>query len=269
MSAVRVAITGAAGRMGQRLVALTHQGEHTVVTGATEVSTHGKIKHDAGLVAGIGEIGVTISPSLALDIGRADVVIDFSSPEATVAHARIAGEARVPMVIGTTGMSTEQAAAVASAMEGLAYVKAPNFSVGVNLVLKLLSTAASILSDEYDIEVVEMHHRHKVDAPSGTALRMAEVLAEARGVSLETHGVYARHGHTGARSRGTIGMQTLRGGDVAGDHTVIFAADGERVEIGHRASGRDTFASGAIRAARWVVAQTKPGQYDMADVLGL
>ncbi|MDH4230338.1 MAG: 4-hydroxy-tetrahydrodipicolinate reductase [Nitrospirota bacterium] len=268
MKAVRVAITGAAGRMGQRLVTLAHQGEHTVVTGASEASGHGKISHDAGLVAGIGEIGVTISPDLSHDIGRADVVIDFSVPEASVRHARLAGEARVPMVIGTTGLSAAQNAAIAESLSGLPYVQAPNMSVGITLLLTLLDTAARTLTDEYDIEIVEMHHRHKIDAPSGTALRLGEVVARARGVDLEKDGVFTRHGHTGPRARGSIGLQTLRGGDVAGDHLVIFAADGERVEIGHRASGRDTFAMGAIRAACWVVGRA-PGHYDMQDVLGL
>ncbi|MFQ5508721.1 MAG: 4-hydroxy-tetrahydrodipicolinate reductase [Leptospirillia bacterium] len=268
MSTLRIAITGAAGRMGQELVRLVHQGEGTVVTVATEVPTHGQVGHDAGVVAGIGPIDVTVTPDLSHDIGRSDVVIDFSSPEATVRHAQIAGEAGVSMVIGTTGLSTDQAAHIASSMEGLPYIKAPNMSVGVNLVFKLLDMAARALTEEYDIEIIEAHHRHKVDAPSGTALRMGEVVAAARGVTLDTHGVFARHGQTGAREPGSIGLQSLRMGDVAGEHTVMFAADGERVEIGHRASGRETFARGAIRAARWVVTRP-PGLYDMQDVLGL
>jgi len=268
MSAVRVAVTGAAGRMGQRLVVLAHQGEGTVVSGAAEHAAHNQIGHDAGMVAGIGPIDVTISPGLEHDIDRADVVIDFSLPEASVHHAKVAGAAGVPMVIGTTGLSPEQQATIEGALSGVPYVQAPNMSVGINLLLKLLNMAAFALDDSYDVEVVEMHHRHKVDAPSGTALRLAQEVADARGVSLDTHGVYARHGADAARERGTIGLQSLRGGDVAGDHTVIFAADGERVEIGHRASSRDTFALGAIRAARWVVGRA-PGAYDMQDVLGL
>lgn len=268
MNPVRVAITGAAGRMGQRLVALTHQGEETVVTGAAEHSTHGQIGHDAGMVAGIGPIDVTISPGLSHDIGRADVVIDFSTPEATLEHARVAAKAGVPIVIGTTGLSAAQQRELEQCLEGVPYVQAPNMSVGVNLLLKLLGMAARALNEDYDVEVVEMHHRYKVDAPSGTALALAQAVAAARGVSLEKAGVFARHGNTGPRRRGTIGMQTLRGGDVAGDHTVIFAADGERVEIGHKASSRDTFAHGAIRAARWVVGRA-PGAYTMQDVLDL
>lgn len=268
MKPVRLAITGAAGRMGMRLVALGHQGEGTVVTGAAEYSGHGQIGHDAGMVAGIGPIDVTISPGLGHDIARADVVIDFSTPEASVHHAQVAGTAGVPMVLGTTGISPEQQRAIAQALAGVPYVQAPNMSVGVNVLLKLLRMAGTALDDSYDVEVVEMHHRHKVDAPSGTALRLAREVADARGVTLDSHGVFARHGVTGARKRGTIGLQTLRGGDVAGDHTVIFAADGERIEIGHRASNRDTFAQGAIRAARWVVGKPA-GAYDMQDVLGL
>lgn len=268
MRPVRLAITGAAGRMGVRLVALGHQGEGTVVTGAAERAGHGQIGHDAGMVAGIGPIDVTISPDLKHAIGRADVVIDFSVPDASVHHAQVAGSAGVPMVLGTTGINPEQQSAISRALAGVPHVQAPNMSVGVNVLLKLLHMAASALDDSYDVEVVEMHHRHKVDAPSGTALRLAREVAAARGVSLDGHGVFARHGVTGPRKRGAIGLQSLRGGDVAGDHTVIFAADGERIEIGHRASSRDTFALGAIRAARWVVGRPA-GAYDMQDVLGL
>ncbi len=268
MNPVRITVAGAGGRMGLRITALAHQGDGTVVVGAAEYSGHGQVGHDIGTLAGIGVIDVTLSPDLALNLDRTDVVIDFSTPEGTLAYAAAAGKAGIPMVIGTTGLDPAQQAQVAESLAGVPYVQAPNMSVGVNLILKLLAQAATALDDSYDIEVVEMHHRHKIDAPSGTALRMAEVLAEARGISLEQEGVFSRHGQTGPRPRGAIGVQTLRGGDVAGDHTVIFAADGERVEIGHRASGRDTFASGAIRAARWVVGRA-PGRYGMQEVLGL
>lgn len=268
MSTVRVAITGAAGRMGQRLVALAHKGEGTVVAGAAEYTTHGQIGHDAGMVAGIGPIDVTISPGLSHDIDRADVVIDFSTPEATVDHAAVAGAAGVPIVIGTTGLSDAQKAQVEKSLSGVPYVMAPNMSAGVNLIFRLLEIAGRALDDSYDVEIAEIHHRYKVDAPSGTALRMAEVVAAARGVDLKDVGVFARHGDTGPRVRGSIGMQSLRAGDVAGEHTVTFGADGERVEIVHKASNRDTFALGAIRAARWVVGR-EPGAYHMWDVLGL
>jgi 4-hydroxy-tetrahydrodipicolinate reductase len=254
--------------MGARLVALAHQGEGTVLAAATEASTHGQLGHDAGVVAGIGPIDVTISPDLAHEIGRADVVIDFSTPAATVAHARVAGAAKVPMVIGTTGLSDDQQARIDAALAEVPYVQAPNMSVGVNLLLRLLDLAARALDESYDVEIVETHHRHKVDAPSGTALAMGEAVARARGVSLATHGVFTRHGHTGARERGTIGLQSLRVGDVAGDHLVVFGNDGERVELAHRASSRDTFALGALRAARWVVGRP-PGRHDMQEVLGL
>jgi 4-hydroxy-tetrahydrodipicolinate reductase len=254
--------------MGTRLVALAHQGEGTVLAAATEVSTHGQLGHDAGVVAGIGTIDVTISPDLAHEVGKVDVVIDFSTPQATVAHARVAGAAKVPMVIGTTGLSDDQQSQVDAALAGVPYVQAPNMSVGVNLLLKLLDLAARALDETYDVEIVETHHRHKVDAPSGTALAMGEAVARARGVSLATHGVFERHGHTGARARGTIGLQSLRVGDVAGDHVVTFGTDGERIELAHRASSRDTFALGALRAARWVV-NAAPGRHGMDEVLGL
>jgi len=265
---LRVAITAAAGRMGQRLVALSHQGEGTVVTVATEASGHGQMGHDAGNVAGIGPIDVTISPDLSHGIGQADVVIDFSTPEASVATARVAGAAKVPAVIGTTGLTPAQQKAIEQALAGVPWVQAPNMSVGVNVLFKLLALAARTLGEDYDVEIVETHHRHKVDAPSGTALALGAIAAEAKGADFDADAVYARHGRTGPRKPGTIGMQSLRVGDVAGDHTVVLGTDGERLELTHRAHGRDTFALGALRAARWVVTRP-PGRYDMQDVLGL
>jgi 4-hydroxy-tetrahydrodipicolinate reductase len=268
VSPLRLAVTAAAGRMGQRLVALGHQGEGTVVTVATEASGHGQMGHDAGAVAGIGPIGVTLSPDLAHGLGHADVMIDFSTPEATVAHARAAGAAKVPAVVGTTGLSAGQQAEVEKALAGVAWVQAPNMSVGVNVLFRLLALAARTLGEAYDVEIVETHHRHKVDAPSGTALALGRIAAEAKGVDFDAGAVYARHGRTGPRKRGSIGLQTLRVGDVVGDHTVVLGADGERLELTHRAQSRDTFALGALRAARWVAGRP-PGRYDMQDVLGL
>jgi len=265
---VRVAVTAAAGRMGQRLVALAHQGEGTVVTVATEASGHGQMGHDAGTVAGLGPIDVTISPDLSHGIGHADVVIDFSTPEATVAHAKVAGAAKVPVVVGTTGLAPEQQAQVEAALAGVPWVQAPNMSVGVNVLFKLLDLAVRTLGEAYDVEIVETHHRHKVDSPSGTALALGRVAAEARGVDFDGHAVFERHGRTGPRKAGSIGLQTLRVGDVVGDHTVVLGTDGERLELTHKAQGRDTFAHGALRAARWVVGRP-PGRYDMQDVLGL
>jgi 4-hydroxy-tetrahydrodipicolinate reductase len=267
-SPLRVAVTAAAGRMGRRLVALGHQGEGTVVTVATEASGHGQMGHDAGAVAGIGPIGVTLSPDLAHGIGDADVVIDFSTPEATVAHAKAAGAAKVPVVVGTTGLSAEQLAGMEKALAGVAWVQAPNMSVGVNVLFRLLELAVGTLGEAYDVEIVETHHRHKVDAPSGTALALGAIAARAKGVDFDSQAVYARHGRTGPRRQGTIGLQSLRVGDVVGDHTVVLGTDGERLELTHRAQSRDTFALGALRAARWV-ATRPPGRYDMQDVLGL
>jgi len=265
---LRVAVTAAAGRMGQRLVALGHQGEGTVIAVATEASGNGQMGHDAGAVAGIGPIDVTISPDLAHGIGHADVVIDFSTPEATVAHAKVAGAAKVPAVIGTTGLSPEQQSQIETALSGVPWVQAPNMSVGVNVLFKLLELAARTLGEGYDVEIVETHHRHKVDAPSGTALALGRIAAGAMGVDFAQSAVYARQGRTGPREPGTIGLQTLRVGDVVGDHTVVLGTDGERLELTHKAQSRDTFAHGALRAARWVVGRP-PGRYDMQDVLGL
>jgi 4-hydroxy-tetrahydrodipicolinate reductase len=265
---LRIAVTAAGGRMGQRLVALAHQGEGTVVTVATEDSGHGQMGHDAGTVAGIGPIDVTLSPDLAHGIGHADVVIDFSTPEATVAHAEVAGAAKVPAVIGTTGLSPEQQARVERALAGVPWVQAPNMSVGVNVLFKLLDLAVRTLGEAYDVEIVETHHRHKVDAPSGTALALGKIAAGALGVEFSENAVFERHGRTGPRKAGAIGIQTLRAGDVVGDHTVVLGSDGERLELTHKAQSRDTFAHGALRAARWVAGRP-PGRYDMQDVLGL
>lgn len=268
MNPLRVAVTAAAGRMGQRLVALGHQGEGTVVTVATEVSGHGQMGHDAGTVAGIGPIDVTLSPDLSHGIGHADVVIDFSTPEGAIAAAEVAGAAKVPVVMGTTGLSPDQQARVEAALSGVAWVQAPNMSVGVNVLFRLLELAVRTLGEAYDVEIVETHHRHKADAPSGTALALGRVAAGAMGVDFSKNAVFERHGRTGAREHGTIGLQTLRVGDVVGDHTVVLGTDGERLELTHKAQSRDTFAHGALRAARWVAGRP-PGRYDMQDVLGL
>ncbi len=223
---------------------------------------------DAGLMAGVGELGVPLVDDLQTVLEHFDVLIDFTAPEATLRHLDLCRAAGKRMVIGTTGFDAAQKARIAAVAEDIAIVFAPNMSIGVNLCLKLLDTAARVLGDEVDIEIVEAHHRHKVDAPSGTALRMGEVVAAALGRDLETCAVYGRQGRTGARERTTIGFETIRAGDIVGDHTVMFAAEGEIVEITHRASSRLTFASGAVRAAGWVMHQP-PGLYDMQAVLGL
>jgi 4-hydroxy-tetrahydrodipicolinate reductase len=219
-------------------------------------------------VAGIGPIGTSIRPDLDEVLADFDVLIDFTTPEATLHNVSLCRDAGCRMVIGTTGLSQSQRESVREAAIDTALVYAPNMSVGVNLCFKLLEMAARVMGDDCDIEIIEAHHRHKVDAPSGTALRMGEVVADTLGRDLETCAVYGRHGRTGARARDTIGFETIRAGDTVGEHSVWFAADGERVEIAHKATSRMTFARGAVRAARWIAGRER-GQFDMLDVLGL
>ncbi len=264
----RIAIPGAAGRMGRTLIDACGRADDVQLGAATERSGHDLLGSDAGMVAGIGETGVAIADDMASVVDRFDVLIDFTVPEASLAHLALCRSNGKRMVIGTTGFSEEQKQQIESASNDIAIVFAPNMSVGVNLCLKLLDTAARVLGDSVDIEVIEAHHRHKVDAPSGTALRMGEVVADALGRDLKACAVYGREGITGARDRGTIGFETIRAGDIVGDHTVMFATEGERVEITHKASSRMTFASGAVRAAAWVGSRDK-GLFDMQDVLGL
>lgn len=264
----RIAVVGAAGRMGKTLIEACHQAEGVELTVATEQPSSSLIGADAGEVAGIGKNGVIIAPSLDQAAQDFDVLIDFTRPEPCLAHLAWCVEYGKKMVIGTTGFDDAGKATIAKAAETIAIVFAPNMSVGVNLCLKLLDMAAKVLGDSVDIEIIEAHHRHKIDAPSGTALRMGEVVANALGRDLKEVAVYGREGITGERERPTIGFATVRAGDVVGDHTVLFADVGERVEITHKASSRMTFAKGAVRAASWL--QDKPnGLYDMQDVLGL
>ena len=223
---------------------------------------------DVGELVAQGKIGVNLSGDLNAVLDQFDVLIDFTHPSVTLKNLEICRQAGKSMVIGTTGFSPEEKQQLAEAGKQISIVFAANFSVGVNLCLKLLDTAARVLGDDVDIEIIEAHHRHKVDAPSGTALRMGEVVANALGRDLQKVAVYGREGQTGARERETIGFATVRAGDVVGDHTVLFAADGERVEITHKASSRMTFAKGAVRAALWLQ-KRQPGLYDMQDVLGL
>ena len=263
---VDIAVAGAAGRMGRYLIEACTQAENARCSAATEHPDSPALGNDAGLLAGVGELGVPVRADLAA--ARFDVLIDFTRPAATLAnlaHCRDAGKA---MVIGTTGFDAGQKQAITAAAADIPVVFAPNMSVGVNLCLKLLETAARVLGDGVDIEIIEGHHRDKVDAPSGTALRMGEVVAEVLGRDLSQCAVYGREGHTGARQRSTIGFATVRAGDLVGEHTVLFADLGERVEITHKASSRMTFAKGAVRAALWLQGRA-PGLYDMQDVLGL
>jgi 4-hydroxy-tetrahydrodipicolinate reductase len=265
---IRIAITGAAGRMGRTLVSAGQEYEGVVVTGAVEVPGNPFLGQDAGMLAGVGEIGVPIGDSLAAIGDEFDVLVDFTVADASIENIHICRAGGKRAVVGTTGFSPAQRARVAEDAEHIAVVLAPNMSVGVNVCFKLLEMAARALGDEVDVEIIEAHHRHKVDAPSGTAVRMGEVVAGALGRDLAQCAVYGREGHTGERARNTIGFETVRAGDIVGEHTVMFAGAGERVEITHRASSRLNFAHGALRAARWIVGKDR-GVFDMQDVLGL
>ena len=264
----RVIVAGAGGRMGGRIVHMAMENPDVVLAGAFERGDHGAVGRDAGEVAGLGVVGVPVAGSPEEVGGPGDVLIDFTSPEATLANARVAAEKGWSLVIGTTGIAGERLEALGEVATGLRCVMAPNMSVGVNLMFRIASEMARILGDDYDMEILETHHRFKKDAPSGTALRLARVLAEAVGRDLDKTAVYERRGMIGERSRDEIGIQTWRAGDITGEHTVMFGGVGERLELTHRAHNRDNFARGAVKAALWVVDQP-PGFYDMQDVLGL
>ncbi|WPP44110.1 4-hydroxy-tetrahydrodipicolinate reductase [Pseudomonas sp. AN-1] len=264
----RIAVMGAAGRMGKTLVEAVQQAPGAVLSAAVDRPDSSLIGADAGELAGVGRLGVALAGDLAQVLDDFDVLIDFTHPSVTLKNLEVCRAASKAMVIGTTGFTPEEKQQLAEAAREIPIVFAANFSVGVNLCLKLLDTAARVLGDEVDIEIIEAHHRHKVDAPSGTALRMGEVVASALGRDLRKVAVYGREGQTGARERETIGFATVRAGDVVGDHTVLFAADGERVEITHKASSRMTFAKGAVRSALWLEGRA-PALYDMQDVLDL
>ncbi len=265
---IRIIIVGAAGRMGRMLVRAVSEDERLVLVGATERESSGLIGRDAGEVAGVETLGVPLVSGLD-GMPEADVLIDFTAPEATLAHAAHAKTSGWRMVIGTTGFTPEQLADLRATLSEVPVVMAANFSVGVNLALNLIRQAAEVLSgDDYDAEIFEAHHRHKVDAPSGTALAMGRSIAEGRGVELERVAVRARDGITGPREPGSIGFSVVRGGSIVGEHRAMFIADEERVEITHIASDRMVFARGALRAARWLVDQPA-GWYEMRDVLGL
>ncbi|HEX5843778.1 MAG TPA: 4-hydroxy-tetrahydrodipicolinate reductase [Pseudomonas sp.] len=264
----RIAVMGAAGRMGKTLIEAVQLAEGASLCAAIDRADSSLVGADVGELVAQGKIGVSLAGDLRAVLDQFDVLIDFTHPSVTLKNLEICRQAGKAMVIGTTGFSVEEKQLLAEAGKQIPIVFAANFSVGVNLCLKLLDTAARVLGDDVDIEIIEAHHRHKVDAPSGTALRMGEVVANALGRDLQKVAVYGREGQTGARERETIGFATVRAGDVVGDHTVLFAADGERVEITHKASSRMTFAKGAVRAALWLDASA-PGLYDMQDVLGL
>ena len=263
----RVAIAGATGRMGQMLIEAVRASGDCRLAGALDRDDSPALGQDAGAFAGWAS-GVPVTADLAAGLRGAHCLIDFTRPEATMAHLAACRAAGVALVIGTTGFSDAQMAGIAAAARDIAIVMAPNMSVGVNVTFKLLEMAAKALSTGYDIEIIEAHHRHKVDAPSGTALKMGEVIADALGRDLKDCAVYARHGHTGERDPSTIGFATIRGGDIVGDHTVLFAGTGERIEISHKSSNRQGYAQGALRAARFL-ADKRNGLYDMYDVLNL
>ncbi len=266
-SPLRVAIAGASGRMGRMLIEAVSQADDCRLAGALDILGAPALGTDATAFLGQAS-GVAITADLAAGLHNTGVLIDFTRPEGTLAHLRVCRELGVQMVIGTTGFTDAQKAEIAAASKDIAIVMAPNMSVGVNVTLKLLQMAAKALATGYDIEVIEAHHRHKVDAPSGTALKMGEVIAEALGRDLKDCAVYAREGVTGERDPSSIGFATIRGGDIVGDHTVLFAGTGERIEITHKSSSRATYAQGSLRAARFL--SSKPnGLFDMFDVLSL
>lgn len=264
----RIALVGVSGRMGLSLIkaaALADAASLSVAISRLDSLAIGK---DAGELAGISCLGIPVGDNLAAMLDRFDVLIDFTRPEPSMNYIDICRQAGKKVVIGTTGYSEAQKALIAEAAQDIAIVMAPNMSVGVNLSLKLLEMAAKVMGEYTDIEVIEAHHRHKVDAPSGTALRMGEVVAHALGRTLQDCAIYGREGDTGVRDRKTIGFSTIRAGDIVGEHTVMFADEGERLEITHKASSRMTFANGAVRAAVWLEHKDR-GLYDMQDVLGL
>lgn len=265
----KIGIVGCAGRMGQMLVAEVLASEELALAGGTERPGGDAVGRDLGELLGRGRLGLTVGSDAKALFSASDAVIDFTSPAAAAIHAQLAAETRTAYVVGTTGLTADQEAALRHAATRTAVVWAPNMSVGVNLLFSLVEQVAALLDPAtYDIEILEMHHRHKVDAPSGTALGLGQAAARGRQVPLDSVWQKTRDGVTGPRKAGDIGFATLRGGDVVGDHTVVFAADGERIELSHKASSRQVFAKGAVRAARWAIGRP-PGLYSMKDVLGL
>jgi 4-hydroxy-tetrahydrodipicolinate reductase len=265
---MKIGILGCAGRMGQSLVRQVTSTPGCVLAAACDRPGFAGIERDVGTVAGLEPLGVAVADGAAAVFAACDVVIDFTSPAATLDHVALAVAHRCHLVIGTTGLSAAAETALAEAAAHVVIVASPNMSLGVNILAGLVKRVAQTLDPSFDIEILEMHHRAKVDAPSGTALALGRAAAEGRGVALEQAAVRVRDGHTGPRGAGDIGFAVLRGGDVIGDHVVMFAGQGERIELAHRASNRDIYARGAVAAARWTRGQV-PGLYGMADVLGM
>ena len=265
---IKVAVTGAAGRMGGRIITLITEAEGLEVAGAIEMAGHARLGDDAGYVAGCGDLGVAITDSLEQGLASADVLIDFTWPEVTIGNAEVCARLGKAMVVGTTGLNPEQREVIKRVAESSPVVFAPNMSVGVNVCFKLLKDMAKTLGEGFDVEIVELHHNKKKDSPSGTAVRMGEIVADALDRNYDEVANYHHEGMCGERSQEEIGMQTVRGGDIVGEHTVYFIGMGERIELTHRAMSRDMFARGAVRAAGWL-AEKPVGLYDMQDVLGL
>lgn len=265
---LRIAVAGAAGRMGKTLIQAIELASNSCLGAAIVEPDSEAIGVDAGALAGLSDLDVKVVDNLDSVINDFDVLIDFTAPQATIAHLELCKEHDKKLIIGTTGFSEEDLASIDQASKELAICMASNFSTGVNLCFKLLRDAAEVLGDNYDVEIVEAHHRHKVDSPSGTALSMGQAVADGLGRELKEHAIYGREGQVGARPAKEIGFSTIRGGDVVGDHTVMFMAEGERIEITHKASSRMSFARGAVRAAEWIN-NKQPGFYTMQNVLGM
>ncbi len=268
MNGLRIVVAGAGGRMGQALIGAVAADPDTRLAGALDRDGAEVVGADSGVISGLGENGIAVTSDPLPLFAAADAVLDFTAPDASVAYAELTAQARLVHVIGTTGFGAGHEEKIRAAGRHARIVKSGNMSLGVNLLAALVRRAAAALGPDYDLEVLEMHHRHKVDAPSGTALLLGEAAAEGRGVDLDEVSVRVRDGHTGPRQEGTIGFATLRGGSVVGEHSVILAGEGERVELTHRAQDRTIFARGAVKAALWGF-DKKPGLYTMADVLGL
>jgi 4-hydroxy-tetrahydrodipicolinate reductase len=268
MADMRLVVVGAAGRMGRTLIRVIAETPGVVLSGAVERAAAPELGQDAGQLAGLGPNGILLSDDPLPLFAEAEGVLDFTTPAATVAFAELTAQARIVHIIGTTGCTPDDDAKIGAAARHAAIVKSGNMSLGVNLLAILVRQAAKALDADFDIEVLEMHHRHKVDAPSGTALLLGRAAAEGRGIDLADHSVRVRDGHTGARRRGDIGFATLRGGSVIGEHSVLLSGEGETIELAHRATDRAIFARGAVKAAMWGRGR-KPGLYTMADVLGL
>jgi 4-hydroxy-tetrahydrodipicolinate reductase len=268
MSDMGLIVVGAAGRMGRTLIRIVQEMPGATLAGAVERPGAAEIGTDAGTLAGLAPLGIAVTDDPLPLFARAAGVLDFTTPEASVGFAELAAQARIVHVVGTTGLGPAEEAALAAAARHAVIIRSGNMSLGVNLLVGLVRQAARALDADFDVEVLEMHHRHKVDAPSGTALMLGRAAAAGRGIELDGHAVKSREGHTGARKRGDIGFATLRGGGVVGEHTVLLAGEGETIELTHRAFDRAIFARGAVKAALWGRGR-KPGLYDMSDVLGL